>query len=310
MRVQQPSSLSYFYSYIRYQILRTSSTTSPLGRIRRAANALCEIDGNTEYEAVLACINSLILLAMNTCPRLLLKEPKTHGVEECPDGDLKADIYVAAIYLGKTSYVESLIADGVEFCAVLGKPDVSSTIFGSALRAATIQGNVDMIKLLLSCIAEYRDAGILPAYRRREILKEASRHGHEATFDFALNTRPINPEDPDVVVLEGLIICPTPCRQIYERVAAILGPNNSAVSRAHRRPTSALQRSAFEANVEMVRYFLDKGASPNYTLRRGWSPLISAIKADDETLFRMLFDAGADPNLGSPPNSTLLNAVW
>lgn len=58
----------------------------------------------------------------------MLLEPGTNEPYTCSDADLEADIYVAAIYLGKQSYVESLIADGIEFCAVAGRPDVDSTI--------------------------------------------------------------------------------------------------------------------------------------------------------------------------------------
>jgi hypothetical protein len=55
---------------------------------------------------------------------------RTGELEKCSDGDLKADIYVAAVYLNKQSYVESL--DGNEFCAVAGRPGVRSLIFSDA----------------------------------------------------------------------------------------------------------------------------------------------------------------------------------
>ncbi|KAI0436860.1 ankyrin [Xylaria telfairii] len=307
-RVQQAPSLSYLRSYILYQALRESSTTSMLGRIRRAANALCEIDGNTEYEAVLTCINSLVPLAMSLHLGQLLEEWKT--VKECSNEDLNADIYIAAIYLGKTSYVESLIADGVKFCTMIGTPRIYSSLFGDALHAATIRGNLGMMRLILSCVAAYPEEGV--AYNQGYILMIATRHGHQAAFDFALDMGLITNKagHPGFSML-AKIIKTIPSRQMYERVAAILGPDNRAVSLAHRNPTAVLERSAFPAiNAEMVRYFLDKGASPNYTKCRASSPLIAAIRADSETIFRMLFDAGADPNLGSPPNSALLSAVW
>ncbi|KAI8945577.1 ankyrin [Xylaria longipes] len=314
----QEASRSYIQSYILYQVHREYSTTSPLGRIRRAANALCENDGVTENEAVLACTSSLISLAMNVNLGTLLEKPKTDGSDKCSDRDLKADIYVAAVHLGKQSFVESLITNGTEFCAVAQRPDIRSTIFGDAFQAATMQGNLDMIKLLLSCIPEYRSAGVLPARRQRAILIGATMHGHQALFDFAFDLRPITlpktkleqMQHPDTSTIRNIIYA-TRSPKDWERVAAILEPDRRGFRRrrAGGCSTTWLHHGAYMASVEMVRHFLDKGAKLYSTRSHpDFNPLVTAIRTDNETIIRMLLDAGADPNL--PPHSAMMNAVW
>ncbi|KAI0869789.1 ankyrin repeat-containing domain protein [Hypoxylon argillaceum] len=311
--------LSYIHSYIIYRVLWERSTTSSLSRIRRAATALCEEDGDAGNEAVLACIHSLVHLAISTYPNSLLKERRADELEKCSDEELKADIYVAAIYLNKHSYVESLIDDdGVEFCSVATRRGVHSTIFGDAFQVATMQGNLEMIKLLLSCIAEYREAGVLPQRQQHDIMESASMHGHQAAFDFALDMRPISlPKEGmsrrgnrDARALYNAIDC-IPFPRSYERMAAMLGPDSRVFTQVHREgPTSWLRRSAHLGNVEMVRYFLHQGAKPDFERRGpGHSPLLRAVQSQHETIIRLLLDAGADPNRPPPPNTPLAFAV-
>ncbi|RYC66041.1 hypothetical protein CHU98_g149 [Xylaria longipes] len=294
---------SYVRSYLVYQVLRERSTTSSLGRIYRAAKAICEKDGNTGDEAVITCTNSLMRRAMATCIVTLLREPTAKERTKCSDADLEADLYVAAIYLDKQSYVEGLIADGVELC------DVCSGVFGSAFYAATRQGNL--------------------ASQQREILDSASFLGHQDAFDFALDMRPISlPEESetrryngDVRVLERAIrTMPSPQR--HERVAAMLGPQNLVFrQRGIEGLTGWLQHWAWLGEIDMVRYFLDKGADPN-CIKHGCRkvPLFSATRSDNEAIVKVLLEAGADPNIPHPPDldykspfiphSPLMEAVW
>ncbi|KAI0408633.1 ankyrin [Xylaria palmicola] len=312
----EQASFSYARSYIAYQVLWENSTTSFLGRIGRAAKALCEEDGNTGDEAISACTDSLVHLAMGADLLTVLRKLKAEGLDECTDRDLKADIAVAAIYLGKHSYVESLMIGGVEGCAV---PDVRSTVFGTAFHAAAMQGNVGMIELLLSHIAEYRDEGVLPVRRQHQILLDASKHGRQAAFDFALDKRPINlpreePEprwNPDIRVLRR-VLQTTPSPPNYERVAAILGPNSKVFKRSYCGwPTGWLRCRAGFGDVEMVHYFLDRGANPNFAKGvKTYTPLLSAIKTDNKSIVGLLLEAGADPNIPHPPHSPLMYAIW
>ncbi|KAI1295932.1 ankyrin [Xylaria venustula] len=300
----------YVELYIMYQVQRDTSSTSPLSRISRVAQELCEDDRNSETEAVLACTNSLVRLAMYSNIRGLL-EPST----ECSDEERKADRYVASVYLGRYSYVERLIANGIEFCAVPCSSDVRCTVFGTAFRAANLQGDVDMIKLLLSCNSEYRDTGVLLRSEQKNILHYASSYGHQAAFDFALDMRPIDLPDTsrDYGAMHpfGMLqraIWQTPIPRNYERVSAILKPYQKGLTSF---TTSWLQHRASHGQLEMVLYLLDKGVNPNYTSHTyRISPLRSAVAVDDESIIKILLDAGADPNLPGPLESPFVYAAW
>ncbi|KAI1352886.1 ankyrin [Xylaria sp. FL0043] len=323
---------SYVQSYIMYQVLRETSSRSPLGRIGQAGRAICEIDGKTGNEAIAARISSLTRLAMYININGLLRKPKAEEPEECSDRHLEADIYISAIYFGKQSYVESLTKNNNnKLLEVLGTDlGFRSTVFGTAFHAATMQGNHDMIQLLLTCIDAYGNADLLRS-KQGEILLAASSYRHQAIVEFAFNMRAITlPEqglqrrtDPDFRVLQT-VFRSMPSAQTCERIAVMLGPDDGmSRSFGKRVSNSWLRRSVFLGNTELVRYLLDKGANPDYG---EGGPLLAAIRTDNETMVRMLLDAGADPNLPpqrilppeawidtcnpSPPNVALMCAVW
>ncbi|KAI0968084.1 ankyrin [Xylaria arbuscula] len=303
----------YVSSYLTYQAVRDDIPTSSLSRISRAAKALCEEDGNRENETVLACTDSLVRLAMAVNLYELLQEPITEQLGTLSDEELKADEFVAAVYLGRYSHVKKLIADGIQTRAVRGSPDVHSTVFSTAFRAACLQGNVGMIELLLSRNFEYRDTGVLTASEQREILLYASSYGHQAALDFALDTRPITlpkneyPMHSDTRVLET-VIREIQFPQSHKRIAAILGPDRK-ISNCF--TTGWLVRHAYLGNIQMVDYILKNGVNPNYTTPPHFtSPLRSAILRNNEEVIRILIKAGADPNLPAPPVSPLIYAVW
>jgi hypothetical protein len=331
---------AYVYSYLTYQALRERSSTCPLGRVRRAAQAICEFDGDTRPETVSGCLTSLIRLAALRDVSALLRQPSDEP-SKCSDSDLKADLaadleadleadlgadlYVAAIYLGKTAYVARVIAEGVDYPG----SKVYSTIFGDSFRAATIQGNLEMIKLLLSCVPkDNNDSDHMLSRYQGDVLIDAGRFGHQAAFNFALDMRPLNIPKHEVErrahcetwFLEGAL-AGTPWPDNYQRAAAILGSHRKMfLPRGMRSLNGWLHSSAAAGQEEMVRYFLGKGATPNtpgaYRFRspnvrgeRNLKPLLLAIRHGHEMTTRILLDAGADPNWYTPDDTPLMTAV-
>lgn len=139
-------SLPYLHSYLMYQVLREQPTAaSRLGRIRLAAQVLNGSDGNLE------CLSSLVCLAITVKVYPLFWESTANpeDLDRCDNADTEADVFVAAAYLGRKDYVAHLIAKGIPSCQDPYLDSFNSGVFGSALNAATIQGNLEIIKLLL-----------------------------------------------------------------------------------------------------------------------------------------------------------------
>lgn len=306
---------SYAFSYLAYQARREGPTTSSLGRVYRAAEAFCE--QNSDSEAFATCLNSLVRLASLHCLRSLLQGPVAEA-EECPNSELEADLAVAAVYLGRKSYVEGLIAGGTRFLNTLWTPDVHSNVFGYAFRAATLQGNLDIIKLFLSFNSKYRDAALSEC--QWYIIYDACCYDYRAAFDFAFDLRPIRlskaeaerrmSRDRDIV--EGALY-KTRWPDHYERAAAILGPEGRVFKPPRNTPTRWLTRSVSDGKEEMVRYFLGKGVSPNFDGKHKtiqYLPLLSAICHRQWSIFKILVDAGADPSQYPKTEQLLMEAAW
>ncbi|KAI6088175.1 ankyrin [Hypoxylon rubiginosum] len=315
---QRRAWLSYLCTYFTRQAMRERSNVSLPGRLYRVAKALCEEDGDAGSEAISTCLKSLIrLLASTTRTADLFQEP-TNQLADGPDVDLEADIAVAAVYLGRKAHLDRLLAENEGLLrTVLGGFDISSPVFDSAFKAATRQGNLEMINFFLS--------GPMTANCQRDILCGASLYGHRATFDFALEARSISLPETDAqrrtnydVPTVYNAIRDTPWPDQYERLAAILGPDSDMFQPHHNGLDSWLTRSAAADKVEMVRYFLAKGASPNppdintrhVRRRRAFRPLVRAIRYGSEASAKILLDAGADPNLCPPPRTALMEAAW
>ncbi|KAI1759542.1 ankyrin [Hypoxylon sp. FL1150] len=312
---QQKAWLPYVCSYLARQAAKERFTTSLLGRLYRVAEAICEEDGNAESEAISACLKSLIsLLADQRRCRELFQEPTNQPVKD-PDAGFERDVAVAAVYLGRKTHVDRLLAEAPPWWLepMDGGFNITSTVFGSAFQVATRQGNLEIIKSFLS--------GPLSGFCQRGLLDGASTYGHRAVSDFALDARPISLPEGDVerrlntdypTVIHALRETPWPDQ--YERLAEILGPDSDIFRPYHISQDSWLHRSAAAGKVEMVRHFLAKGAFPNpldTSVRRGrvCRPLVEAVRRSD-TIARILLDAGADPNLSPPPRTALMQAAW
>lgn len=182
------------------------------------------------------------------------------------------------------------------------------------MEAAACQGNLEMIKLLLSYTSKLDDVYVQSL--QYKIIRGASIYDHQTVFDFGRDMRPLKiPEteserrmDREAIELNE-VLRSTPCPRIYEQAAAILGPKSGIYDG----PAAWLNRNAGYGRVEMVRHFLDKGVSPippDLVRHNRFKPLLSAFRHCNETIVRMLLDAGADPNLYPPPNTVLMEAVW
>ncbi|KAJ8115531.1 hypothetical protein ONZ43_g4649 [Nemania bipapillata] len=291
----QPDVPSFFHTYAIYQVLQKRIPTTRMGRIRRAAQAICEKDGDAGYEAVSACVGSLVRLAIKVERDNVLGLLEDGHEAEYPNEELDADVYIAAIYLNKQSYVESLIANGIEFCAVEGRSGVHSRVFGEAFYAARMQGNLGMIKLLISCIPKDDEGAILLADQQRRILVDASR------------TTVIEGQYDDIyydsaAINKALFTASSP--EYFERLYSIQleDPDDEG-------PGGLLYSYVNDNKVDMVRHVLQLGATPEH---RDLDAALALLNCDEE-LVRLLVEAGADSHINtvwSGELGALVMATW
>lgn len=308
---------------------------SLLGRIRHAAVVLSEQAEDSGMDAVFARLRALSALALGHRlwighHRVLLeydplKKQRRRRPTTISAARQQADVCVAAVYLGHRSYVEGLITQGCQFCTCGGIVDVESGVFGPAFKAAAFQGDVPMLRLLISSNPHCRPPKTLPSYLRRDILTGAAKGGHREAFDFALDLAPMDlakgeHQDvrrvPDYRCLQDAIAS-TPHPENYLRGAAMFEPGSKVfTSRYEGDLSTRLARKAFAGHLDMVRHFLDKGVGvqldgndgdvqhlPNTQL-----PIDEASLGGNTEVVRLLLERGADPNHATASSALMIAA--
>ncbi|KAK4446543.1 hypothetical protein QBC34DRAFT_428117 [Podospora aff. communis PSN243] len=319
---------NYVVSYVAYQAKRERRTTSHAGRIYRAAQALCEEDGNATEEAVATCVRALCPLAMLCHPSILRRAPdmKLHAPTEC---ELQHDIDVAAIYLSRMAHVERLVAKkGLAFVQ-----NLAGSAFGGAFMAAVGSGNVEMANLVLQRKPKQDGTPGRPdEFELCYLLAFAASYGHRHLFDFAvdslLNAAEFHSLSDLIFVLEhGLS---TPCPDIYERLVALLG----RLSHGPEWPVSLLGRlshgtepgrdysrrlamSIHDREFDLARHCLGKVVAANDNSDLGKEAfqrviqhaLCRAVHVGSEEMMTLLLNTGVE--LSQQDLSRLLRcAVW
>ncbi|KAK8115648.1 ankyrin repeat-containing domain protein [Apiospora sp. TS-2023a] len=212
--------LHYIYAYLSAQVaLQDPASRTPLGRIRRAAEAVCRLDGGSDNgsEAVRVCIQELVPLAAaqwerGPVSRTLLLDRGPVPTEK----NLQADVQTAAVWLGKTAYIKRLVAEGVRFCQPARKDYHSfrvikyesiSSVFEHPLRAAAMRGDIEMIQTILGALEPIEvkegmdgdDERNFPVmfpedeqqsrqYTYAILVRDGVKHGHREVVEFALET--------------------------------------------------------------------------------------------------------------------------
>lgn len=72
-RLQQ-NWVNYTCSYLSTHALQDQPAEQPLGRVRRAAEAICELDGDSSHEAIRDCVRELAPLAAANSHRMPFTE--------------------------------------------------------------------------------------------------------------------------------------------------------------------------------------------------------------------------------------------
>ncbi|KAI1355534.1 ankyrin repeat-containing domain protein [Xylaria sp. FL0043] len=307
--------------YLELLARRTAAARQPscsLGRIRHTAVVLCEMAGDTGHEALVGTLKSLCHLSCSYRVSRRFNErlfsPK-FGLAAASSDNLEADLCVAAIYLGRRAHVESLIAQGWRFCDWKSEKDVRSGVFGSAFTAATLRGDVPMMRLLLSSNRNYSEnIPYIPYYLREQILDNAASYGYRDAFDFAIDNGPFGVDEWTVEVFterdrirRAMIL--TPIVDNYRRGDSILDDLGTPDAEYVPENSELLYYSAVTGRVDMVRYFLDSGISRYRRKSRLTKALRGAVKSGKLDMVSLLLQHGADPNPRAQLQTPLVIAV-
>ncbi|KAI0815450.1 hypothetical protein GGR55DRAFT_346958 [Xylaria sp. FL0064] len=309
------ASLSYLNSHLVRQVLREERNhiLKPLGRIRHVARTLSGGEDDLMY------LSSLLYLVSKERGEFPLFEKNVYPFGNPFEPMIERDVFVANAYLGRKK-------ECIEFMSSVENPqDIPCCsrsrefeIFGNALDAATLQGNLEMIKLLISQCPKSCGNPYWAALPRILNINSAEAHqegvdDRQAIYDFVLakilfsSGDEIPKSDRDTILFSALYNALEP--KSFERVFPLVNPEPETLQRI-------LSINVRQGRIEMVRHLLNRGVSPNS--RRGEmegslrAPIVEAICSGHDEILSMLLDYKANPNHheGDRHTNALMAAVW
>lgn len=301
---QQP----IWHSYISYRVwAENDNATSLFTAIRRAAENLCQSSGASDESTLRAHIDGLSCLANHVLYHGLMRDrgivATSHSTFEVyiPEGFDNATTWtkhllVAAAYRNDKATVLRLLQD--EGC----DPSEESDIFGSATRAAALQGNNDILVYLLEGTRAIWSLGSNQFSEVRcAAIRGATQGGHLHTLSLILevgNTRwgPFAPfSEQYTKALKYGLKTRSPC--VYDHIVQLIRAEGHGYPESYL-PGSLAQAAGF-GNLEMVHHLLKKGALVNGDMMNPpANPLRSAALKGHTEIVKLLLAHGARPRLG------------
>ncbi|RDL38342.1 uncharacterized protein BP5553_02682 [Venustampulla echinocandica] len=322
--------VSFMQKYLAYRIPLEDDPRLLGVRVRRVAERICELTGNTGDGGLNSCIQSLCGLYFwgDTYKTGDLIESKLGS--EPTEEHLKLDLVTAAVYLNLPTLASQLHSEKEDDYSIslIELDNMRWARYG----IASFYGNLDMIKILLATdpTKEAKVGRLVPMDYVVEMIKWSALGGHSEIFNFALDNseefKLSHRRDVDYRDLRDAMNW-TAFPKDYQRVAAIFGSESEVFSAKQDGDLdSRLCESADNGRVEMVRYFLDQGACLNNPLakrgcihesesgitRRTTTPLLSALRRcplGSEAVVKLMLERGADPNWYPPEKTPLMAAV-
>jgi ankyrin repeat protein len=186
--------------------------------------------------------------------------------------------------------LEQAVADGSEAIVRLllqygADVNAQGDLYGSAIYAAMIKGNEEMLQLL-------QENAMIPCKNlpTRKVLKEAAADGSEPLVKlFIENGAEVNAPGS----IDGTALSQAAANG-RELIVRLLLDNGANINAADEFSKTALQLAAENGNEPIVRLLLDKGANVNTSTGYGGTALQLAAKKGNEPIARLLLAKGAD----------------
>ncbi|KAI0886578.1 ankyrin repeat-containing domain protein [Annulohypoxylon maeteangense] len=317
---------AFIIEYWAYQAWIEKEPYSALGRIRHAAVTISKEIGDMEQASIHSRLKSLCFLTLSNGDEACFTNPEFLCPEslrrlKCSDEELKADVCVAAVYLGCRPYIEKLISQGYQFSTGKVTKDVSGDVFGTAFEAATFKGDVSMLRLLMSSNPNCN----LNSAIQKHTLHWAAVLGYKDAFDFALDIKPIDPTAEEREdgrwprkydwVKEAIISTRHP--ENYERAISIFPKSHLIHSDNRMDLLCQLHRKANSGHADMMQYLLSQAPWSNQEdlineLENDYHMhelLLVAIRSGNVDVVKVLLDHRADPNNFPSHNTPLMYAA-
>jgi ankyrin repeat protein len=283
-------------SYILYRVLAEKENKPTMYTvIRRTAENLCENEGITDNTTLRAYIDALCRLATNRTS-FGYKRGRGGGVRKRGGFVVPQDrfddeamwtksLLVAAAYLGQKATVRRLLDAGYD-------PTDKIYLFGTATRAAAVQGNNEILELILSMPLSG------PSYPRREYLAVfgAAQGGHLDTLNLILEPRwgPTLPFHQDLYLQKLRRKFHTNNPAVFDRIIELVRPDGK-----DKDLSTFLSQAVDHGYLETVSHLLDKGAAVNGDSKNpARNPLRGATLKGHTEIVKLLLRRGARPRLG------------
>lgn len=337
--------VAYVQRYLAYRIPFDTDPRQLGFRVQQVAKRVCELTGDDD---VTSCIHRLCGLYFWDSPTFATNDLIRNILcKETTEEQFRLDLVSAAVYMSLPILAGSLHSeqDGVfvTHCQSVKRPhswNRDKHVRWLRYEIAAYHGDKSMIEVLLATdpTKASKIGRPIPLDYLIAIIQYSPIHGHWGVYNFALDY--IQPYDlsqiystmdyEDLTSAVNTIGCPI----VYRRLASIYGSHrdDEIFSRNGKGDVNLrLCESAVRGHVDMVRYYLDLGATLNDLRAKGLqlkeirkynmgvlitprivNPLLSVLwncSMGCEAVVKLLLESGADPNWGSSEETALMMAI-
>ena len=265
------------YLFHNFSLLRSICIRGDNEMLKYILDRGLEIDD----DLILSCFTSEAIMSYNEIAQTLFEHIlDVNFSDEAGDSFLRR-----ACKAGNVILATKLLKKGADRYRV-------SPVYGDSLRAATLQGHVEVVKLLLSWDSQ---GNRIPSESLKEALNLASKHDHVAIVRSIVEYG-VDAEDLAYALRLSVL------RNRVE-VAAYLIINGADINATFDNGSSIITLACSFDYADMLQMLICRGADPNHVFASGSTLLLHVVQpkhrdqSDSVETLTLLLGRGADPNL-------------